>query len=48
MDKYQESGNSEKNVEAGKNTSYFKFIVIFSVVMAALLFGLNYLFSHVI
>lgn len=46
MEKNQESVQTEQNIESGKSTSYFKFIIIFSVVMAALLIGLNYLFSH--
>ncbi len=39
--------NMEQEAPSGKNTSYAKVIVIFSVAMAALLFGLNYLFSHI-
>ncbi|MDR1170881.1 MAG: hypothetical protein LBL24_00345 [Bacteroidales bacterium] len=36
----------EKEVKSGKSTGYFKVILIFSVAMAALLMGLNYLFNH--
>ncbi len=35
-----------QEVEPKKNTSYLRVMLIFSVVMAALLLGLNYLFNH--
>jgi hypothetical protein len=34
--------------EEGKNTSYVKVIVLFSVVMVILLFGLNYLLKNIL
>ena len=33
--------------EPKKKTSYLKVMLIFTLVMAALLIGLNYLFSHI-
>ena len=48
MNKDQEPANTEQKTESGKEGSYVKVIVIFSVVMTVLLLGLNYLFKYIV
>ncbi len=40
--------NLEEGKVTGKHTSYWKVMLIFSLAMAALLAGVNYLFSHIL
>ncbi len=43
-----DSNHNEQEGKSGKSTSYFKVMSIFTIVMAALLLGLNYLFKHLL
>ncbi len=47
MEKDMETGNPEQNTESKSNPGYLKVMLIFSVAMAALLIGVNYLFKHI-
>jgi hypothetical protein len=48
MEKNKETNpeHPEQSDNGSKNASYLKVVLIFSIVMAGVLFGLNYLFKH--